>query len=309
MPTFTSLISHIAPPISAHERLQIHITHDIQNYPSLDPLIYATFSRVMSQVEGGDLLVIQRGSESRNRADSQPGGYRGAGVLGGNGASWTDGPWYRESAAPRLLGTVAGMKEGTRLVRVSAEAYAKDFFESRGGVEAAAQRATEELSESNPVRSSDIFLAIQAISYKEEKDLFAGDAQAEKSEDAEEEEELAVFAVYLHDPIHSLSFRALSQPFPLKWASWLDASAANEESPEGTMNTAGLPESIQELIAAGGVDPREWVVEWMEEILQLGVGVVAQQYVAKRMGVGEGGLGRGKRRAEEEGGGEAARAI
>jgi len=308
MPTFTSLISHIAPPISAHERLQIHTTHDIQNYPSLDPLIYATFSRVMSQVEGGDLLVIQRGSESRNRAESQSGGYRGAGVLGGNGASWTDGPWYRESAAPRSLGAVGGLKEGTRLVRVSAEAYSKEFFESRGGVEAAAQRATEELSETNPVRSSDIFLAIQAISYKEDKEFFAGDAQAEKSEDVAEEEEMLVFAVYLHDPIHSLSFKALSQPFPLKWANWLDASAS-DNSAEGTMNTAALPESIQELIAAGGVDPREWVVEWMEEILQLSVGVVAQQYVAKRMGVGEGGIGRGKRPAEEEGGGEAARAI
>lgn len=263
----------------------------------------------MSQVEGGDLLVIQRGSESRSRAESQSGGYRGAGVLGGNGASWTDGPWYRESAAPRSLGAVGGLKEGTRLVRVSAEAYAKEFFESKGGVEAAAQRATEELSETNPVRSSDIFLAIQAISYKEEKELFAGGAQAEKSEEVtEDEEEQVVFAIYLHDPIHSLSFRALSQPFPLKWANWLDASAS-DESAEGTMNTAALPDSIRELIAAGGVDPREWVVEWMEEILQLSVGVVAQQYVAKRMGVGEGGIGRGKRPAEEEGGGEAARAI
>jgi hypothetical protein len=138
-----------------------------------------------------------------------------------------------------------------------------EFFESRGGVEAAANRATEELSESNPVRSSDIFLAIQAISYKDEKTLFAGDAQAEKSEEdggKEEEEELVVFAVYLHDPIHSLTFRALSQPFPLKWAKWLDASAPSGSSAENSMNTAALPESIQELIAAGGVDPREWVV-------------------------------------------------
>lgn len=58
------------------------------------------------------------------------------------------------------------------------------------------------------------------------------------------------------------------------------------------------------------MDPREWVAEWMEEILSLGVGVVAQRYVARRMGVGEGGLGRGKRRAQDEDiSGEAARAI
>jgi hypothetical protein len=48
----------------------------------------------------------------------------------------------------------------------------------------------------------------------------------------------------------------------------------------------------------------------MEEILSLSVGIVAQRYVARRMGVGEGGLGRGKRRAEDDDiSGEAARAI
>lgn len=310
--SFTSIISHIAPPISAHERLQIHITHDILNYPSLDPLIYSTFSRVMSQVEGGDLLVIQRGTESRGRSSSELQGYRG-GVLGTAGtAAWSDGPWWREEGRKRSLGSIPGLKEGTRLSRVQAESYAKEFFDKKGGVEEAAKRATEELSETNPVRSSDIFLSIQAITYTVDKDFFAEDAQAAAAaaqglagvvspEDASEE--LVVFAIYLHDPLHSISFRGLSQPFPQKWADWLDA----EPSIEGA-----LPDSILEIIQSGGVDPREWVAEWMEEILSTSVGVVAQQYVAKRMGVGEGGIGRGKQRAEEDENaisGEAARAI
>ena len=110
------------------------------------------------------------------------------------------------------------------------------------------------------------------------------------------------FAIYLHDPLHSLSFSARSQPFPRKWASWLDAAAGSEEG--------ALPDSILEIISSGGVDPREWVAEWMEEILSLGVGIVAQRYVARRMGVGEGGLGRGKRGSQNEDmSGEAARAI
>ena len=63
-----------------------------------------------------------------------------------------------------------------------------------------------------------------------------------------------------------------------------------------------------------GVDPREWVAEWVEETLSLAAGVVAQRYVARRMGVGEGGVGKGKMRAEqastvESGAGEAARAM
>lgn len=316
LPTFTTLIAHIAPPISAHERLCIHTTHDIVRYPSLDPLIYETFSRVMAQVEGGDLLVIQRGSEYRARASSDPvRGYKGA-VLGSGPAGWTDGPWWRDETSKRDLGAVTGLKEGSRLARVSAESYAKEYFEARGGVEAAAKKAAEGLSESNPVRSSDIFLAIQAVAYQDgEGELFAGDAREASAEkdgvvvdpDGGEGEELVCFAVYLHDPIHSLSFSTLSQPFPQKWASWLDASPSStgEEGDESS-----LPESILEIISVGGVDPREWIAEWMGEILSLSVGVVAQRYVARRMGVGEGGLGRGKRRAEEEGvGGEAARAL
>lgn len=316
LPTFTTLLQHIAPPISAHERLQIHTTHDIQNYPGLDPLIYQVFSRTMAQVEGGDLMVIQRGTEqkSRGRSGSDAQGYRG-GVLGGGGSGWSDGPWWREEGVTRSLGTVPGLREGTRLARVGAESYAKEFFDSRGGVEEAAKQATETLSDSNPVRSSDIFLAIQAISSPADDQLFADDGRAgaeESTKDASvaepvpEAEETVVFAIYLHDPIHSLSFSTLSQPFPSKWASWLDASAAADPA----TNEAGLPDSIQEIIAAGGLDPREWVAEWMEEVLSLAVGVVAQRYVARRMGVGEGGLGRGKRRAEEgDISGEAARAI
>lgn len=311
VPTFQNLIAHIAPPISAHERLQIHTTHDILNYPSLDPLIYSTFSRVMSQVEGGDLLVLQRGSESRSRSTSEPGGgYRG-GVLGGGRTGWTDGPWWRDENGRRDLGSVAGLKEGTRLARASAESYAKAFFDSQGGVEEAAKRASETLSESNPTRSSDIFLAIQAITSETEKDLFAsGAARAETAAETsdnndddndDDDSEQISFAIYLHDPLHSLSFSTLSQPFPSKWAQWLDTEH-------------GLPASILEIIESGGVDPREWVSEWLEEVLSLAVGVVAQRYVARRMGVGEGSGKRGLegkvRRADSEGvGGEAARAV
>lgn len=56
------------------------------------------------------------------------------------------------------------------------------------------------------------------------------------------------------------------------------------------------------------------MAEWLEESLALAIGVVAQRYVARRMGVGERGPGKGKMRAEqasvvESGAGEAARAL
>jgi hypothetical protein len=245
-------------------------------------------------------MVIQRGSEStqRNSAD----GYKGG------GGGWNDGPWWRDTEK-RDLSVVKGLVEGTKLVRVSAEAYASEFFATRGGVEQAAQQATEVLSETSPVRSSDIFLAIQAISFPAQAHLFSTSSSEEKSEvdkQKDDDEEQLAFAIYLHDPIHGISFKAVSQSFPAKWAEWLDAPANTEAAGEEVQ----LPDEIRHIIETGGVDPREWVSEWMEETINLSVGIVAQRYVARRMGVGEGALGRGKAREAivEAGGGEAARA-
>lgn len=267
-------------------------------------------------------MVIQRGHESTARRNSE------AGYTGGS-AGWSDGPWWRQTNEHRDLGAVKGLIEGTKLVRVSAEAYANEYFTSHGGLEAAAQRATENLSESNPVRSSDIFLAIQAISHDAPDDLFQGPAK-EKDEGTVVEDknadEFISFAIYLHDPVHSITFYTLTQSVPAKWIRWLDAPSplrpASPNSPSQQKSgffgressehyNPYLPEEIAEIIESGGVDPREWVAEWVEEILNLGTGVVAQRYVARRMGVGEGGIGRGKARMEEvlgDGGGEAARA-
>ncbi|KAL4810774.1 maintenance of telomere capping protein 1 [Aspergillus unguis] len=315
IPTFTSLIHTIAPPISSHERLQIHVTHDLSGYPTLDPLVYAVFSRVMSQVEGGDLLVIQRGQESAPKR-GQDNNVSTAG--------WRDGPWWRTVTPgnPRSISAVPGLVEATKLCRASAEGYAAEYFASKGGVEEAAKQATQVLSETNPVRSSDIFLAIQAVSQTTStSEIFQAGPTTEKATpegvvdvpDAPEEE--ITFALYLHDPIHGIAFHTVSQAIPQKWINWLDASSAPATgSDSGDMPRAVVPEDIAEIVEGGGVDPREWAAEWIEEAISLSVGVVAQRYVARRMGVGESAAAKGKMRAEqasvvESGAGEVARAI
>ena len=315
LPTFSSLIHTLAPPISSHERLQIHVTHDLAGYPSVDPLIYSVFSRVMAQVEGGDLIVIQRGQESAPKRGAGGGGITAAFTAAD--AGWHDGPWWR-SPNTRNVSTVRGMVEATKLARASAEAYASEYFAARpGGIEEAAKRATESLSESNPVRNSDIFLAIQAVTRTTSTDLFqAGGPTSESApqtggiivdNEADEAEDEVVFAIYLHDPIHGIAFHTVSQALPQKWIDWMDSPSSDEDG--------GLPEAIAEIIESGGLDPREWVAEWLEDSLSLATGVVAQCYVARRMGVGEGGIGKGKMRAEtrsnitESGAGEAARAF
>ncbi|KAK8034087.1 hypothetical protein PG993_009082 [Apiospora rasikravindrae] len=317
LPTFTNILHTLAPPISSHERLLIHITHDLVGYPSLDPLVYGVFSRVMSQVEGGDLLVVQRGHESTARRPSDA-HYRGS----ASSAGWRDGPWWRQVDIPRDLGTIKGLVEGTKLCRVSAESYAHDYFSADGGIAEAQKRALEPVDETNPVRTSDIFLAVQAITVEADDALFTGSTAGEKekaeSPVADESSDAQIcFAIYVFDPVHEITYSTVSQNIPAKWIRWLDAASpltpasGESEAQQGFHDLMNVPDEIREIVESGGVDPREWVAEWVEEALSLSVGIVAQRYVARRMGVGDGGLGKGKQRMEdvvEDGGGEAARA-
>lgn len=272
----------------------------------------------MAQVEGGDLRVIQRGQESAPKRGLDLG-------TSFSTAGWQDGPWWRTvtPGTPRSIAAVRGTVEATKLARASAESYATEYFASRGGVEAAAKQATQDLSESNPVRSSDIFLAIQAISQTSSTELFQAGPTTEMAtppgvvDVPEATEEEVAFALYLHDPIHGIAFHTISQTIPRKWIDWLDAEAPATADPsveDAKAPRTTVPEDIAEIVASGGVDPREWVAEWLEESLALAIGVVAQRYVARRMGVGERGPGKGKMRAEqasvvESGAGEAARAL
>ncbi|KAL2157136.1 hypothetical protein VTH06DRAFT_6424 [Thermothelomyces fergusii] len=326
LPTFTNILNTLAPPISSHERLVIHITHDLAGYPSLDPLIYDVFNRVMAQVEGGDLMVIQRGQDSTLRDRSASSSSSGGGFFSAvhqSSAGWRDGPWWRQTDTPRDLGVVQGLAEGTKLCRASAEGYAADYFAAHGGIERARQRASEPPSESNPVRSSDIFLSVQAVGTRPDRALFARSAAAEKDKEtslvAEEDEDAdgeVCFAVFLLDPVHEIQYATVSQAVPARWIRWLDAPAtpatpASGDDDEFHAEFGLVPEEIREIVESGGVDPREWVAEWVEEALALSVGVVAQKYVARRMGVGEGGIGKGKKKVEsviEAGGNEVARA-
>jgi hypothetical protein len=218
------------------------------------------------------------------------------------------------------LGLVKGLNEGTKLCRASAEAYANEYFGAHGGIEAARERAVEPVSDSNPVRRSDLFLSVQAIVVDSDTALFAGSSASEKEKEAsdvleeDDADQMVCFAVYVLDPVHEIQYATVSQSVPAKWVGWLDASspltpASGEDG--GISEIQRVPVEIREIVESGGVDPREWVAEWIEEVLSLSVGVVAQRYVARRMGVGEGGIGKGKRKMDavvQEGGGEAARA-
>lgn len=161
-----------------------------------------------------------------------------------------------------------------KLARAATEAYAQEFI--------AKNDTTSAPSKDNPTRKSNIFLAIQPTIYSQSVGATSS-AAPENKEVEGEEAKVVVFAIYLYDPIHTLSFATVSQALPAQWLEWLDAPVP-KDTPTGDW---ALPEVIRSMVDMGGIDPREWIVEWVEEAVGLAVGVVAQKYVARRMRVGE----------------------
>jgi len=72
------------------------------------------------------------------------------------------------------------------------------------------------------------------------------------------------FLVYLSDAEHDINFSTVSQAFPYQWVEWVESS--------------------NETFKGFNADPRDWVIDWIEEGLRLAVGTVAQSYVAKANG-------------------------
>lgn len=268
IPTLENIIKTIVPPIESHEQLKIHVTHDMTGYPPLEPLIFSVFNRVMAQVEGGNLMVIQKGKEAAPRQET------GSGDATKGKRGWDHKAWWR-GQEKRNINPVKGVTEGGKLSKATAESYASEYFSSAEGVADNAHK-TEELTDANPTRVSAIFLAIQAVDLSRvnnipTQDSMEGGINSDVSVERECDDREMLFAAYLYDPVHLISFHAYSQAVPKQWINWLEHVETEQQ---------------RSTIESGGLDPREWAAEWLEETLLLAVGIVAQRYVAQRMGIG-----------------------
>uniref|UniRef100_A0A060TAR0 ARAD1D25740p n=1 Tax=Blastobotrys adeninivorans TaxID=409370 RepID=A0A060TAR0_BLAAD len=243
--TLTSVLDTIAPPISRHEQLRIHIFHDMVGYPAIDTIVYNVFDRVMQQVEGGGELtmVVQKGRE-RHRRGSDREQVRNLNI-------------FRGSFDQACKLAAANIEECIR----NPDQQANDTEKQKGKEKVSDDAEQEESSEEDKVRTSNIYLAIQPT----ELDTPANETEKTAGTIIPNNGTFA-FVVHLSDPDHGIQFSTLSQAYPRQWARWLDGEK-------------------EEHLEKFSVDPRDWVIDWVEEGLGLSVGVVAQSYVARRMGV------------------------
>ncbi|TFY65794.1 hypothetical protein EVG20_g5291 [Dentipellis fragilis] len=67
--TLTDILNAVAPPISEHEVIQVWLSHDMKGFEGIESLVYNALTRIMEQVEGGD-LIVNKGNESKPKEES-----------------------------------------------------------------------------------------------------------------------------------------------------------------------------------------------------------------------------------------------
>jgi hypothetical protein len=56
--TLTTILNTVAPPISAHETLELWLAHPMVGYQGVESVVYRAWTRVLEQTESGELVVV-----------------------------------------------------------------------------------------------------------------------------------------------------------------------------------------------------------------------------------------------------------
>ncbi|GBE78117.1 maintenance of telomere capping protein 1 [Sparassis latifolia] len=180
--TLTDLLNVVAPPISEHEVIQIWLSHDMQGYEGVESLVYRALSRIMEQVEGGD-LIVNRGDESRLKDASD---------------------------AQRDLNAAEGLEAALKLAQANLDELIKRN----------ATPASTPSSAQNPTTYSYVYLRIQP--YMSTFPLPQSPGEVDPSSAGLNSQTSLQFIIYLSDPAHQLTHSTVTQAVPGKWLTLWD---------------------------------------------------------------------------------------
>lgn len=245
------------------ELLNVLLVHDLYNIRQLDRLCQDKFSQVTGQVEGGIKVNVSNFNHRDDSANTDFNMFHGK-VIDGEKLCFAN--------------LESSIKDYVKVMKVEEEAR-KSANEETGRKEGLDGKSEEEKtargkdgndnddsqapSASPEVNSSNIFISIQPISTgttAEPGERKTGPILIEASNS-----DSFSFTLILKDITNDITVITKTQPFPVRWSRWVCGD-------------------YKEFADLEEIDPSEWVRDWIGEGLGLAFGVVAQEYVVKRMG-------------------------
>ncbi|GAA96652.1 uncharacterized protein L969DRAFT_90566 [Mixia osmundae IAM 14324] len=205
MKTLTDLMNAVAPPISQHEVIQVSLSHDMIGYDGVETLVFRALTKVMEQVDGGD-LVVNRGREDPEARKS------------------TDRNSIEEE---RDIKAVQGLREGYALASASLDRLIAKTYKPAEPTEETNTHHAKSASKSNvsvPVSYCPVYMRIQPVLAPLP---FSADGEAQSKEESH-----LYFILLLKDPTNDLVHKTLTQTMP---AHWLDIPFEENEWVEDNM--------------------------------------------------------------------------
>lgn len=177
---WTDIVNAVAPPIAAHEIIQVTLSHDMIGYDGISDVTYQVLAKVMEQVDssGTEQQLIVNKAQIETPASKPKVGAEA-------------------SEQDRDLNAVEGFPAAFRLAKVNLDECIKQHE-----VAAPTSKATGDAG--LPITTCPVFVRIQACL----ADLPGEEAEANKS---------LFFLVLLRDPQHGLSHKTVSQAVPTSW--------------------------------------------------------------------------------------------
>ncbi|RCK65511.1 Maintenance of telomere capping protein 1 [Candida viswanathii] len=228
------------------EVLNILIVCDLFNLKYLKYLVFNNFELVMRQVEGSIRTSVNELSSHHEKEEDKD--------------------------KVKLNMFYGKLIDGEKLCFANLENGIKDYksLESKHEEIKGEEEEKKEKKEEEEITQSNIFISIQPVTTKIE-----GQDQEEKEDKTivieSNDGESFSFVIVLKDISNDITIITKSQPMPLRWAQWLDGEKLKSLQEEETEEES--------------IDPKEWVKDWIRQSLNLSIGVLAQEYVIKRMGV------------------------
>lgn len=239
------------------ELLNVFLVYDWENNSDLDSLCARKFDSVMGQIEGGVRVSVSNFNHKHENSESLDARHYDLGLFYGKAI------------------------DGEKLCFANLESLIKDYLKIKQSSDSENQGESED-----EIATSNIFIAIQPICVGQQPTAPSADADPSTGSAASSHEPASgpvfieannsssfAFTLILKDITNNLTIVSKSQPFPLRWATWL--SGSHEDVDAVFADEDGV----------SGVDPSEWVSAWIKNGLELSFAVLAQEYITRRMGI------------------------
>lgn len=199
---WTEVVNAVAPPISAHEVIQVTLSHDMVGFDGVPDVTFKVLSRVLETqqlVESGveQQLVVNKAPESRKNSSAVEGKEQGSTEAGSEDA--------------RDMNAIRGFAEAWKIADSSLSKLIAEH-------DSDTSQAQAPNSLSVPVTKCPIFVRIQPC-LSPLVGANEGPEAAQAGQTSSRSQEHVHFLILLQDPTHGLSHRSVSQSVPSSWLS------------------------------------------------------------------------------------------